>query len=93
MNYRGLKLTVLTKRGAETWTRLVYGVPDHVGLGWTPYRYIVQSDGGALSYKAFRTAREFQKWRRNAGLRIAHFARYHAQGRNSWAVASADLIA
>lgn len=74
----------MTPAFAEAHTRRVYSVPDHVGLGWKPYRFTVTRD--AIADRAFHTEPEFAAWLTHVwapalewsdcgdGLRIAHFA-------------------
>jgi hypothetical protein len=46
---------MLTARGADRWTRLVHGVPDHVGLGWRPYRFLVSERGLRIVTPIYRS--------------------------------------
>ena len=79
MNARDLRVTLFGKKGAEAWTRHAYRVPAHCGLGWTPYRVLVQSHGGTLAYTAFVSFGEFKQWVRNKGLKLT-LSTHHAQG-------------
>ena len=79
---RNLHVTIFAKRGAEAWVRHAYNVPPHVGLGWTPYRVLVTSNGGTLAHTAFLTVAEFKRW---LGTRKVKLQPHHAQGyKPSW---------
>lgn len=71
--YRGtperLHVTLFGEKGAEAWVRRVHGIPAHVGC-WRPYRVLVRSNGGTLSYTAFHTIKEFKRWLYAAGYRL-----------------------
>lgn len=59
--HEGLHVVVMSQRYSNEWTRRVYNVPPHVGLGWKPYRILIQSHGG-ISAKAFHDIRSFRRW-------------------------------
>jgi hypothetical protein len=93
-------LTMLTRRGAERWTRLVHNVPEHVGLGWRPYTYLVTR--GAVSQAAFHRGADVKRWLSARGLRVvAVHRRYDANSgpdengldQRSWNVGIARLEA
>lgn len=74
----------MTPAFAEAHTRRTHSVPDHVMLGWTPYRFTVTRD--AIAECAFHTEPEFAAWLAHVwgppapewsdcgdGLRVSHF--------------------
>ena len=62
-------VTQLTPEAAEAWTRRSMGIPDHAGLGWTPYNYLVTY--GAVSQWACYTEQEFERELRVRHLQVA----------------------
>jgi hypothetical protein len=77
-------VTMLTRRGAETWTRTVYRIPADVGLGWRPYRYLVLRDGHTSIFACYK-GRELKRWLSAQGMTLRKIHR--AYGRDPWAVA------
>jgi hypothetical protein len=69
MTKTDLYVTLLTKRGAMRWTRHAYNVPDHVGLGWTPYQVLVTRNA-SISHTAFTTLRDFRTWMNDQGYTL-----------------------
>jgi len=68
----------MTPKQAEKWTRRTHNVPDHVGLGWTPYTIYVTR--GAISYRAFHKPAEFRAWLRANHLRANLRGRFLGEG-------------
>ncbi len=87
-----LRVTLLTKRGAERWVRHAYQIRPEVGLGWTPYQVLVTT-GYVTAYTAFLTFRTFRQWCRAQGYRL-QLNPYRPQGQRSadgWAVRTGSL--
>lgn len=58
---KGLHVILFNRDQAERWTRHVYRVPAEHGLGWRPYRVLIQSHG-ATAYTAFDSVKQFRRW-------------------------------
>lgn len=63
----------LTPREALDFDRRIHNVPDDVTLGWTPYT--IRVTRGALPVTAFTNRRDFKRWLRQQGLRVASLGR------------------
>lgn len=74
-----LRVSWMTPKQAEAHTRLVYNVPSHVGLGWTPYTIIVQTRG-CLAHTAFTNARDFRRWLKANGYTLRITGRFLGDG-------------
>ena len=70
--YRGDFVCQLTPEEAEAHTRRTHSIPPAVGLGWTPYNYLVTE--GALSAWACHTQEEFEGECRKRGIRCGDWS-------------------
>jgi hypothetical protein len=66
--YPSWHLTEMTPEAAMRHTRRVHDIPDHVGLGWTPYNLLATH--GAVSQWACYTHDELTERLKRHGLKI-----------------------
>jgi len=91
MNDTELRITIFGKKGAEAWVRHAYNIPSHVGC-WQPYRVLVTSNFGTLSYRAFYTTKEFKNWARNHSYLLKLDKHYKEGHKPAWVARFGKLL-
>lgn len=80
MKDTGLRAYWMTEKQADKHCRLCYNIPPTSGPGWTPYRILVMSNYGSMSYKAFVKAKEFRQWLSGMGYTARVVGRFAEHG-------------
>ena len=82
-----LHVSVCGTKTAERHQRMVYGIPEHVGM-WRPYTVLVTRD--ACSWRAFYSVKELKRWMRAHGFTLK--LRRNTRGPARYSVARGYLV-